>query len=437
MLLTTNSTKRIIFFVALVFVIPNAQAQLLKKLKKRAERTAERKLEEKVDRETSKGMDSILYPDQKPNKNPNQTPNPNDTSTKKGPDSQTTEPNNPNVSDNLEIYSKFDFVPGDKQLFFDDFSQDFVGDFPSKWNTNGSGEIVRLSTVEGNWFEIKSGYNILYIPLLDTELPEEYTIEFDILTSGLDRQTSSTAKLGVVLDDNDGFKEGRDLAKVLIPFCQYSAIAITVSNKINNKREIYSNVNADLRDVVLNQPHVSIAVNKQRFRMYINQKKHIDVPRLIAPGNKLKYLKFDLNGVKDGKDRIFINNLKIAEGGVDLRRKLMTEGSISTNGILFDSGSANIKPQSLGIVRQISQVLMQDESINLMIVGHTDSDGSNEANLELSKNRAESVKNALISLYGISGSRLQSDGKGEEDPVADNNTSEGKSQNRRVEFIII
>ena len=237
-----------------------------------------------------------------------------------------------------------------------------------------------------------------------------------------------------MLDDNDAFKEGADLAEVQIPFCQYSAIGVTIRNKVNNKRVIYSTVQADLRDEVLNQPHISIAVNKQRLRMWVNQKKYVDVPRLVSPDRKLKYVKFHLNGTKDGKDQIFIKNLKIAEGGVDLRRKLMTEGQISTNGILFDSGSAKIKQQSYGIIRQISQVLLQDEAMRLTIIGHTDSDGSDEANLKLSKDRAASVKDALVNVYKISSDRLETDGKGESEPVDDNSTADGKAQNRRVVF---
>ena len=332
------------------------------------------------------------------------------------------------------MYSKFDFVPGDKIIYFDDFSQDFIGDFPSKWNTNGTGEVVRINNVEGNWFEAKAGYYIYYIPLVDRELPEEYTIEFDLLVTGIDRQTSSTAVLEVLLDDNDGFRIGANMAQANIPFCQYSAIDINIQNKKDNKREIYSNVAADIRKAVLNKPHISIAVNKQRFRLWVNERKYIDVPRLI-PEKKLKYLKFGLSNLKDDKDRAFIGNLKIAEGGVDLRRKLMSEGRISTNGILFDSGSATIQPQSYGIIRQISQVLMQDNSIRLNIIGHTDSDGNDGTNMQLSQARAEAVKNALITIYKISGDRLESEGKGESEPVSDNGSADGKAQNRRVEFV--
>lgn len=91
----------------------------------------------------------------------------------------------------------------------------------------------------------------------------------------------------------------------------------------------------------------------------------------------------------------------------------------------------------MGVIRQIFQVLQQDSSIKLNIVGHTDSDGDENSNLTLSKNRAESVKKALVSVYGVDANRLSTDGKGESEPVGDNNTSDGKSQNRRVEFIKI
>ena len=141
-----------------------------------------------------------------------------------------------------------------------------------------------------------------------------------------------------------------------------------------------------------------------------------------------------MNNFKDGKERIFISNLKVAEGGVDLRRKLISEGEVSTNGILFDSGSANIQPQSMGIIRQISQVLQEENGMNLMIIGHTDADGPEDTNLSLSQKRAAAVKNALVSVYGISDSRLQTQGKGENEPIGDNNTPDGKAQNRRVVF---
>jgi len=319
-------------------------------------------------------------------------------------------------------------------MFFDDFAYDFVGDFPSKWNTNGGGEVVTLGDSPQKWLEFISGYRLYYIPDVP-QLPEEYTIEFDLMTVGTDNKTSSNAILRIDLSNDDKFADGSYFVQANISFCQYSPIGITMESRVNNKREIYSTVRADLRDEILNGPHVSIAVNKQRFRLWVNEEKHIDVPRIVPIGSVLNTLKFHMNGFKDGKERLFISNLKVAEGGVDLRRKLISEGKVSTNGILFDSGSANIQPQSMGIIRQISQVLKQETGMKLNIIGHTDADGSNESNLSLSQKRAQAVKEALVSVYGISSDRLSSEGKGESEPVGDNNTTDGKAQNRRVEFI--
>jgi outer membrane protein OmpA-like peptidoglycan-associated protein len=380
--------------------------------------------EEKNDSPTTKDSDN--------KKDSKDTKNTNDSSTKN------TEEAPSNISDDLEVYSKFDFVPGDKLIFFDDFSQDFIGDLPSKWNTNGSGAIVKFNKVEGNWFELKAGYLLFIIPEFN-QLPEDYTIEFDLLTSGITNKTSSSSRLEVVLSDSNTFVYGKKhYAKVALPIAQYKVCNIDTYNHFHERGGmINSGLIADIRDEVKNQPHISISVTKKRFRLWVNEVKYVDIPKFIEELNVLNYLKFHIDRLKDGEERVFIKNLKVAEGGVDLRRKLMSDGKISTNGILFDSGSDKIQPQSLGIVRQISQVLMQDENIKLNIVGHTDSDGSDEANLKLSKARAEAVKDALINIYKISKDRLTTDGKGDSKPVSDNSTTDGKAKNRRVEFIKI
>ncbi|ASV31015.1 OmpA family protein [Maribacter cobaltidurans] len=437
------SQKLFLVTVILFFCATDSNAQFLKKLGKRAEKAAERAVERRVDKEatekTDQALDSILEPGSKKGGN---SPVP------KKEDSEVDSSNNKNTQGNapkavsegpksLEVYSKFDFVPGDVQLFFDDFANDFVGDFPSKWDTNGTGEVVTVGNSSDKWFEIKS--SSVYFPNI-SKLPEDYTIEFDILTLGLDDQTSSTAILNLNLEDGnsyDYYRAGKNSVNVKLPFAQYADIDIRIWNKINNENLINNNVQSDIRKAVMNKPHISIAVNGQRFRLWVNETKYVDVPKLVAPGGVLNYIRFEPEGLKDGKDRVFITNLKVAKGGEDLRRKLLSEGKISTNAILFNSGSDQLKPESMGVIRQIFQVLEQDSSINLKIVGHTDSDGAEDVNMKLSKSRAEAVKNALVTVYGVDAGRLSTDGKGESEPVGDNKTSDGKSQNRRVEFIKI
>jgi outer membrane protein OmpA-like peptidoglycan-associated protein len=421
-----------LLFALVFFGWTHSDAQILKKLKKRAAEAAEetilRKVEEKTAEETEKTMDTILEaPGKKIRKKKDKN---SGEATEEDVDYETTA--DETDMEAISIYSKFDYVPGDELVFFDDFSDEYVGDFPSKWNTNGSGEVVSVNGGTEKWYEMKPGYSNYHIPDV-TNLPEDYTIEFDLITLGLDDKTASTAVLKTILSDDTGFALG-NYAYAQMSFCQYAAVGMWVRNSTT---EINNEVAADIRQAVLNKPHISIAVNKQRFRLWVNEKKIIDIPRLLSADNPTNSLKFEMLNFKDGKERLFISNLKVAEGGLDLRRKLIEEGSISTNGILFDSGSANLQPQSMGIIRQISQVLQQEPSMNLMIVGHTDAEGDDATNMELSARRAEAVMDILSNVYQIDPNRLQTEGKGETEPLGDNTTVDGKTQNRRVEFIKI
>lgn len=423
-----------VFILAFCF---SGNAQFFKKLAKKAEKAAERTVERRVEKETTKktdqALDSVLGTGNENQKAP--TPPQNPSGQENSGSSPTTNQGQSNTPSSgpktLSVYSKFDFVPGDKLLFFDDFANDFIGDFPSKWNTDGGGEIVTVSSNDSKWLGMIS--NSYYIPDVPS-LPENYTVEFDLIAAGVDGKTSSQAYLHVILDESDKFGYGSNSVYAYLPFCQYIDTDIRIWNNIERKNTINNYINADLRSVMTKTPHISIAVNKQRFRLWVNEKKYIDVPRLV-PNGKITTLKFEPVGFKDGKEKLLISNIKVAEGGIDLRRKLISEGRISTNGILFDSNSANIRPESMGIIRQIYQVMQQDASIKLKIVGHTDSDGSDDANMKLSKNRAEAVKKALVDIYNANGDRLSTEGKGESEPVGDNATSDGKAQNRRVEFI--
>lgn len=102
--------------------------------------------------------------------------------------------------------------------------------------------------------------------------------------------------------------------------------------------------------------------------------------------------------------------------------------------INFDFGKSTIKKESMPIVEQIIEMMKQAKDIKISVEGHTDSDGSNESNLKLSEARAKSVAEAIIK-GGIDKSRLTTAGFGEEKPIADNSTEEGKAKNRRVELI--
>lgn len=339
-----------------------------------------------------------------------------------------------NKEDSFVAYSKFDFIPGEKIIFYDDFTVDNAGDFPAKWNTNGSGEVV--TTAEGEkWFELKG--NSIYVPLMDKSLPENYTVEFDLKSSELDNKLSSQSYLEIKLDDNEFFNPGKQWVRVKLPFYQFTAGDIRVENRINGQKIIDNGLTEDIRSNMRAGAHISIAVNKKRFRLWVDEQKVIDIPTLV-PENAQR-IKFTMLGFnEDFKNyQFYMGNLKIAEGTTDLRSKLITEGRFATNGILFDVNSDRIKPESHGVLKEIAKVLKDNSGIKVRIIGHTDADGDDKNNLELSKRRAASVRSTLVNDFEIDDSRLETDGKGESEPADTSNTPEGKANNRRVEFVKI
>lgn len=102
--------------------------------------------------------------------------------------------------------------------------------------------------------------------------------------------------------------------------------------------------------------------------------------------------------------------------------------------INFETGKADIKPESQTLIDQVVEMLRADEQLRLSIEGHTDNVGTAAFNKTLSENRAKSVMNAIIA-KGIDKSRLSARGWGQEKPIADNTTEEGRAKNRRVEIV--
>jgi outer membrane protein OmpA-like peptidoglycan-associated protein len=214
---------------------------------------------------------------------------------------------------------------------------------------------------------------------------------------------------------------------------------IEIESKLSNKAYFNSNTKeySELEKYYGVPVHVAIQVQKERFRMWINEVKTFDVPKAVPLDQKMNQLFFKISHTNYAENDygLFVSNLKIATGVPDTRHKLIEEGKFSTTGILFDVNAAVIKPESFGMIKEIATVLKENPTVKIRILGHTSSDGDDAANLELSKKRAAAVKELLIKEYGIDAAVIETDGKGETQPVADNKTNEGKAANRRVEFI--
>ena len=344
----------------------------------------------------------------------------------------------------LKTYSKFDFEPGEKILVVEDFSQDAVGDFPDKWNTNSTGEVQTIEGKDGKWLSVtKKG---VYLPEFINNLPDNFTLQFDLVCSEKNTAYSGDFELGIYAIPNPakqfaslGFSTPKNGVNLNFNPGGGSEHGLTRSYVLSDNTQIMNN-EVEQRDWVTKQPDkrtvkISIWRQRQRLRVYMNEEKVWDIPRAFENGKNYNSVLFDLNGNTIEGDRFLFSNIRLAVGAPDTRNKLITEGKFSTTGILFDVNSANIKAESYGTLKDIADVLKDNATVNVKIVGHTDSDGDAALNLALSKKRSEAVKAALATEFGIDATRMQTDGMGATQPAAPNTTAAGKAQNRRVEFI--
>ncbi len=116
-------------------------------------------------------------------------------------------------------------------------------------------------------------------------------------------------------------------------------------------------------------------------------------------------------------------------------KDLRATGPAAVYGILFDTGKADIKPESAQAIGEIAALLKGDPGLRLFVVGHTDNTGSVEGNVSLSQARAEEVLQALVRDHGIAAARLRAHGCGQFAPVATNDSEDGRAKNRRVELV--
>jgi outer membrane protein OmpA-like peptidoglycan-associated protein len=333
----------------------------------------------------------------------------------------------------FQTYSKFDFVPGEKVVALDDFTQVAIGDFPDKWNTDASGEVVTVAGKTGRWLKLTKGG--FFTPEFIKELPDNFTLEFDLLVPPT---FDGNSLLTVALVGFPNWKTLPDWRTSPTMF-QFTVIPSQGEGKsMMEVRDDSTSTSANQMNTpqlnARNPIHISVWRQRQRVRVYINQEKAWDVPRGAGTTEKLNRIFLHATEIEANME-LFLSNIRVATGAPDTRNKILTEGKWVSHGILFDVNSDRMKPESYGSLKEIAGVLTENKDLKVQIVGHTDSDGEDAANLDLSKRRAASVKAALTSEFAIDAARMDTDGKGESQPVDSNTTPTGKANNRRVEFI--
>lgn len=440
--------KKILLLIILVCSTKLVQAQetvggkVAKNAKDKTYQKGEQKADETVDNALNKvedGIKNIFKKKEKKKKNKQVDENSQEMN-QSGNSSNGSSSN----SKNIKVYSKFDFIPGEKIIGFDDFSTTSVGDFPLGWNTNSSAEIVTLDDSNQKWlFMTKDGY---FQPDFVKDMPTNFTIEFDVFTRY--RSNNILEYQFYILPSTN---PKRDLSEeYLNDYFQFKWLACEGSSSffvVENNETVNKNEGFMVKDLICkgddkdSPTHVKFSIWRQdaRLRIYANENKILDIPQ--AFDKKLKYNVFKIGpkymnfSEQENKDEFMISNVRYAVGAPDTRNKLITEGKLITRGILFDVNSDVIQPSSYGVLKEIATALKENPSVNIKIIGHTDSDGDANANLTLSQKRALAVKNILVSEFKIAENRMQTNGKGESEPSDTNKSAIGKANNRRVEFI--
>ena len=417
---------KLVLFLQLLIFSSTLSAQILD-IKKAIKNKATNKANVIINKEIDKGLDSLTGAKKGVAK----------TDTLVKPNSDTAI--NKNVADDgqnptaLATYSKFDFVPGEKVIFFDDFSQDNIGDFPALWNTNGSAEVVTTNLFPGRWMKFTTRGCIWTDELL--QLPDNYTIEFDVIPVRGENQQMNGFIVRLLQSLNAkawdaGTAPGKAGFKLEYAYTGRPGYSTHI-NSPEGRALGLSGYKDDKQfyQVLDHKYHMSFWVQKARVRMYLNENKMFDLPRAFPVSTvKMDRLRFE-NGAA------MVSNVRIAVGNPDMRSKLITEGKLVSYGIYFDVNADKVKPESYATIKTIADILNENPGVKILIVGHTDADGNDAANLDLSKRRAMAVKNELVKTFNISADLIETDGKGEAQPVAPNNSPSNKALNRRVEFI--
>lgn len=316
-------------------------------------------------------------------------------------------------------WANYDFQPGDEILLYDDFTGDEVGDFPRRFElVQGNFELVEW---QGGRYLRATSNGVVALPLPKI-LPERFTVEYSVNIQhggGYVALLPGRALIGRV----------RDYKGSAVMVTHGHAGIRPTQHQGSGPEAMGTFEGSRVRDGVV---PVRVMADGNHMKVFLGEQRVANVPNAVFPRSDTLFIA--VNAAVE-KYPVLIGPIRIAGGGRDLYDRLAKEGRVATQGILFAINSDRIRPESTPTLEEIARMLRDHPELALAIEGHTDSDGDDAHNQELSERRAAAVKAFLLKTYGIADSRLQTAGFGESRPVGDNATPEGKQQNRRVELV--
>lgn len=322
-----------------------------------------------------------------------------------------------------KVWENYDFVPGNKVLFFTDFSEDRVGNFARRLEyKSGPVEVVERDGVK---VLRATGKSEFLIPLRK-RLPERFTLEIDIIAP-----TTECCLFGVMWFEGGAEMDRGDLSADVSWAPHGGVISGGGQSVATSGVKIPDEMQPALRGGVA---HVRVLMDGAYFKMYSNERRLHNIPKLAFKRDSV--IRVLLEGSEEDGMAVYLTGIRVAESETNvLYDALAAKGRWATQGILFETGKAELRPESRPVLKEIAATMQKYPDLKLLIEGHTDNVGSAAANLTLSDARAAAVRAALVSQFGIAGDRLTTKGFGDTKPAVPNSTPAGRAQNRRVELV--
>ena len=310
---------------------------------------------------------------------------------------------------------KADFVPGEKTIFFDDFTDMTAGDPPLHFKSRGAAPELRAA---GDLRQLTIVQNNVLTPNLKA-LPANFTYEAEIkfeIPRGL-------ANVFLIF-----YAKDREAA-TLTTGVRANTFDITLVRKLPKFEELGR---APVKLSIAQPVKMALWLQNGRMRVFVNGDKYIDANQVDIPAIDRVEIRTDIAGAGPS---VGYQSVRFAESTPDASDSIMATGRYVTHGIRFDTNSDRLQPESAYVIQSVAKALAANPALKLLIEGHTDAVGAAALNLDLSKRRAEAVKSVLVSQFSVDAARLATNGLGATKPMDTNDTPQGRAQNRRVEFV--
>lgn len=315
---------------------------------------------------------------------------------------------------------KIDFVPGEKTIFYDDFSDMAQDEPPPHWKIrNGKMELRTGSGIRQLTAVCPAGISMNSDPFT---LPANFTMEIE-------------AAFASGSPDIHFFAWPKGVDGGETPTWRISISAREVSADGPKGEKIGGQ---QLKPAAVDRPiKVALWVQDGRARLYVDGERIADVNQMTVPPNAKPA---DHWTVRERCDRpadgwIGLRSVRLAESAPDFSTMISSKGRYVSHGIHFETNSDRLLPDSAPVMKAVARALEKNPNLKLSIEGYTDSTGSAQSNQELSQRRAEAVRSVLVSQFGVDAARLTAKGFGPAKPIGSNDTADGRAQNRRVEFV--